>query len=104
MESMHRKKGGKLEWSESGRVRKGARRERKVIVSPRGNGSGSRRMMERGKEEEFACKIAKGTKGIKCEGEEEDLWRAEVGDDRFITTFSTCCFVVWKLLKMKLPL
>jgi hypothetical protein len=69
------------------------RREGKMVVSPRGGGS-RRRMMERGKAEEFAYKIAKGTKGIECEGEEEDLRRVEMGNDWFTTKFSTCCFVV----------
>ncbi len=52
------------------------------------------RSMERGKEEEFACKIAEGAKGIKCEGEEKDMGRVKVGDDGFVTKFSMSCFVV----------
>jgi hypothetical protein len=63
-----------------------------VIVGPRGSGGG--RMLVRGKEEEFTCKMAKDTKGIECEGEEEDMGIVEVGDDKFVTKFSTCCFVV----------
>jgi hypothetical protein len=60
------RRGGKLKWSKGGGVRKSVRREGKAIVSPRGDGS--RRMTERGKEEEFVYKIAKGTKGIVWRG------------------------------------
>jgi hypothetical protein len=100
MESMQEKRregteGEVASWNEvKAGVRNSMRREIKAIVGPRGSRSG--RMMERGKKEEVTCKIAEGTEGIKCEGEEEeeDLGRVEMGDDRFVVTFSTSCFVV----------
>jgi hypothetical protein len=56
----------------------------------------SRRVMEGGEEEKCMCKIAKNTKGIECEREEEkeELRRREMGDDWFVTEISRCCFIV----------
>ena len=51
-------------------------------------------MIGGGKEKEFACKVAKGSEGVDSEWEEEYLVSVEVGDDGFVTKFSTCCFVV----------
>ena len=56
-------------------------------------------MVERGKEEEFVCKVDKGTKRIECEGKEEDIGRVKMGDDGFVTEFVTCCFVVCLVYK-----
>jgi hypothetical protein len=55
--------GGKLERSEGRRLSVNRVRSRREMVgSPRR--FGCQRMIERGEEEEFACKVAKGTEGI----------------------------------------
>ncbi len=78
-------------------MRNSVRREGKMIVNPRGDVS--RRMMEGGKEEEFARKRAKGAKGIKCEGKEEDVGGVQMGDNWCIANFYACCFVVHLVYK-----
>jgi hypothetical protein len=91
------RRGSELEWSKGGGVRNGVRRGRKAIVGPRG--SGSRRMMERGKEEEFACKIAKGTEGIECEGgrrrtREELRWEMTGSLQNFLRAALLCTWCI----------
>jgi hypothetical protein len=54
--------GGKLERSEGSRERNGVRSEREMVGSPRR--FGGQGVIERGEEEEFTCKVAKGTEGI----------------------------------------
>jgi hypothetical protein len=82
-------KGGKYGWMRDSVVRKGET----TGVCPRG--FRGRRMVEGGKEKEFACKIAKGTKGINSKGEEEYyMIGIEMGNDGFVAKFAASCFVV----------
>jgi hypothetical protein len=57
--------GGKLERGVGGRVGNGDFRGGEMIGSPR-RFRGCR-MVEGREEEEFACKVTEGTKGVKCE-------------------------------------
>ena len=62
------------------------------VINPRG--FGGRGMIRGRKEKEFACKVAKGSKGVNSEWEEEYLISVEIGDNGFVRIFWTCCFIV----------
>jgi hypothetical protein len=64
-----RRRTGKLEGGRCGWMRDSAVRKGGTVVGSRG--FRSRRMVEGGEKNEFACKIAKGTKEIKSKGGEE---------------------------------